>query len=215
MFRFFQLIYFKIRQKFLQGKVIRNSEVDKSATIQSGSQFVNSRMGRHSYAAYDCLICDCEIGNFCSIAQGVVIGAAEHPIERVSTSPAFEGITNSSPRARFADFPAPEAKRTIIGSDVWIGANAIIKGGVKIGHGAVIGAGAVVTKDVAPYAIAVGCPAKFIRYRFDESIRHRLLLSKWWELPDHSIKTMADKISSPADFLEALQLNGFIPAIEA
>ena len=71
---------------------------------------------------------------------------------------------------------------TEIGSDVWIGTKSVIRGGVKVGHGAVIGASSVVTKDVRPYAIVAGSPAKEIRLRFDETTITRLLNSKWWQL---------------------------------
>lgn len=197
-------IWFKIRQKFLQGRIIRNSHVDSTATIQSGCQFINSSIGRHSYAAYDCLIINCSIGSFCSIAPGVVIGAAQHPLNRVSTSPAFENVANSSPKARFANFPVPECKRTIIDSDVWIGQNAIIKDGVKIGIGAVIGSGAVVTKDIEPYAIVGGCPAQIIRYRFCHEIILGLMKSEWWLMPDDKLKCFAKYFDSPEKFISAI-----------
>lgn len=188
----------------MQGKAIRNSLVDKSSKIQSGSQFINSTMGRHSYAAYNCQISDCAIGNFCSIAHEVVIGSAQHPINWASSSPAFEGVKNSSPKKRFAHFPPPESLRTTIGSDVWIGQRAIIKGGVKIGHGAIVGSGAVVTKDVEPYAIVGGCPAKLIRYRFDEDTRNLLLQSEWWNLKDEEIEKFAMKIQNPSIFAKEI-----------
>lgn len=203
MLRFFALLYFKFRQKFLQGKVIKNSKIDKSATIQSGTQIIDSQMGRHSYAAYDCLIVNCSIGSFCSIAPNVTIGAAEHPMEWASTSPAFEGVRNSSPRKRFAHFPIPQSKRTVIGSDVWIGQDCIIKAGVEVGHGAVIGAGAVVTKDVEPYAVVGGCPAKIIKYRFDNSVKDALLSSEWWNLSDEQVSAIATKVMQPLEFAMA------------
>ena len=74
-----------------------------------------------------------------------------------------------------------ESKHTYIDHDVWIGSYVGIIGGVHIGTGAVIGAGSIVTKDVPPYAVVAGCPARIIRYRFDEEKRKRLLESKWWE----------------------------------
>lgn len=200
MLQFLSFLFYKIRQKFLQGKAIRNSVVDPSSRIQSGCQFINSKIGRHSYTAYNCQISDCEIGNFCSIAPEVLIGAAQHPINWASSSPAFEGVKNSSPKKRFAHFPPPESLRTAIGSDVWIGQRATIKGGVKIGHGAIIGAGAVVTKDVEPYAIVGGCPARLIRYRFDEDTRNLLLQSEWWNLKDEEIEKFAMKIQDPSEF---------------
>jgi len=92
----------------------------------------------------------------------------------------------------------------VLGNDVWIGANTLIMGGIKVGDGAIIGAGAVVTKDIPAYAIAVGCPAKVIRYRFDEPTIGRLLALQWWNKPDQEIRNLARLISpeGPIDSLE-------------
>lgn len=79
-------------------------------------------------------------------------------------------------------------KKVIIGNDVWIGSHALILGGVKIGDGAVIGAGAVVTKDVPPYAVVGGVPARIIKYRFSQEIIDKLLEIKWWNLPENILK---------------------------
>ena len=79
------------------------------------------------------------------------------------------------------DLPFEEYKQIRIGSDVWIGARAIILDGIQIGHGAVIAAGAVVTKDVPPYAVVAGVPASIIKYRFKPEIQANLLRTKWWE----------------------------------
>lgn len=201
-FRRLSFLWFKVRQKFLQGKVVRGSHIDPSSTVQSGSQFVNSTMGRHSYCAYDCLILNCSIGNFCSLAPEVVIGVAQHPLDWASTSPAFEGVRNSSPRKRFSLFPLDPPLHTTIGADVWIGQRAIIKGGVTIGHGAVIGAGAVVTKDVPPYAIVGGCPARVLRFRFDSETIDALLRSEWWTLSDSEITMIAQDVRTPMLFAE-------------
>ena len=114
-------------KKYLRGKAIKKSKIDRSAVICSGSQVINSSIGRYSNCGYDCQILECTIGNFCSIAADVIIGSDEHPMHWVSMSPVFENVKNSGSAKRFSKLPLPVAKRTIIGNDVWIGYGAIIK----------------------------------------------------------------------------------------
>lgn len=198
-------LYSKLFKKYMRGKSITNSNIDGTAVIFSGCQVMNSTMGQYSYCGYDCVILNCDIGSFCSIAANVAIGSAEHPLNWVSMSPVFENVKHSGPPRRFARLPLPENKRTVIGNDVWIGYGAIIKAGVSIGTGAVIGSGAVVTKDIEPYAIVAGCPAKLIRYRFDKSLCERLLDSEWWNLPEKDLDALGETMQNPETFLEALK----------
>ena len=148
---------------------------------------------------------NCEIGQFCSISDDVIIGGAEHPIDWVSTSPVFQNVRHSGPRRKFAEFDFEGIKRTIIGNDVWIGKRAIIKAGIRIGDGAVIGSGSVVTKDVPPFAIVGGVPAKIIKYRFDEDTIKDILQSEWWNLPDEIIEQYAHLIKDPIVFTKSLK----------
>ena len=134
-------------------------------------------IGSYNYIGNYTMTLNAEIGSYCSIASGVKIGQSDHDLKCVSTSTHIYG-----PKHGITDYNDCE-KRTAIGNDVWIAANAVIKQGVTIGTGAVVGAGAVVTKDVPPYAIVGGVPAKLIRYRFGEQDVNMLLESKWWELP--------------------------------
>ena len=92
-----------------------------------------------------------------------------------------------------------------IGHDVWIGYGAIIMDGVTVGTGAIVGAAAVVTKDVPPYAIVAGVPARIIRYRFDENTIKRLLESRWWDFPEDFIATKLkfDDVEQCLDVLES------------
>ena len=127
------------------------------------------------------------IGRYCSIAAGVWIAPDEHPIERLttnsltySTGGCFTWAKDLLGRNFSAAKPSPCSRSVEIGNDVWIGHGAFIKGGVKIGDGAVVAAHAVVVKDVPPYAIVGGVPAKVIRYRFDEATIKELLELKWW-----------------------------------
>lgn len=198
-------LYGKFFKKIIRGKCVINSDIHKTAKINSGATIVNSKIGRYSYTCYDDEIVNCEIGQFCSISDEVVIGGAEHPMEWVSTSPVFQNIKHSGPKRKFAEFDFEGIKRTIIGNDVWIGKRAIIKAGVRIGDGAVIGSGSVVTKDVPPYAIVGGVPAKIISYRFDEDIIKDLLKSEWWNLTDEVVEKYAHLIKEPGAFTNALK----------
>lgn len=187
--------------KKLKGAAIKNSVIDKTSKIEAGSQIINVNMGKYSFCGYDCKILDCNIGAFCSIADNVVIGGAQHPITWASTSPVFyEG--RDSVRKKFSSFPRNDESITEIGNDVWIGDHVLIKGGVSIGNGAVIGMGSVVTKDVAPYEIVGGAPAKHIKYRFNKQIVDKMQSTKWWDMDDESLEKAAKDIRNPELFLE-------------
>lgn len=140
-------------------------------------------MGEHSYCFAKDIMRGTVIGKYCSIAQGVVIHPAEHDVYTVSTSPNVPGHLYSETHC-FSD-------GAIIGNDVWIGRNAIILQSCKtIGDGAIVAAGAVVTKDVPPYAIVGGVPAKVIKYRFSPAVIKKLLATKWWNLPDSELEKL-------------------------
>lgn len=173
-------LYGKFFKKFLRGKCVVNSKIDKTASVASGCNISNSTLGRYSYLSYDCEVMNCEIGAFCSISDHVFIGGAEHPKTFVSTSPVFLNVVHSGPTKRFARFILPQSKRTFIGNDVWIGHGVTIKQGVKIGNGAIVGSGAVVTKDVPDYAIVGGVPATIISFRFSDEVIEKLLKCEWW-----------------------------------
>lgn len=137
-------------------------------------------LGHASYSNSDLARVRC--GNYCSIGEDVVFAPSSHPLNRLTTHPeTYLDITWPHEHAAIRRAPYANVWGSVdIGHDVWIGSRAVIMGGVTIGTGAVIAANAVVTKDVPPYAIVGGVPAKVIKYRFEEATRERLLASEWW-----------------------------------
>lgn len=198
------IMYFwsKLLRK-IRGSSIRNSFIHRKSKVESGTLFLNSFMDKYSFCGYDCIIINTKIGKFCSIANCVKVGQAEHPYNWVSTSPVFyKGRDSIS--TKFSTFERPVDKETIIGNDVWIGENCIIKQGVKVGHGSIIGMGSIVTKDVEPYSIVGGNPAKIIRMRFEQEKIDELLISEWWNLSDSSINEKAVNIQDIDKFIRSL-----------
>ncbi len=162
-----------------------------------------SYVGAYTYIQSDCQIDGASIGRFCSIAQGVVMSPGEHPTDWLSSHPfvtdpndVAAGLSLYDPS--YKDWLGPKTwcfgggERTIVGNDVWIGQRAIIRQGVRIGDGAIIASGAVVVKDVEPYAIVGGVPAKIIRYRFEKNVRAALGQLAWWNYDLSSLTTMID-----------------------
>lgn len=124
-----------------------------------------------------------EIGNFCSIARDVSVHGFGHDPSRISTHYIGRNVLGCPIREETVS-----AGPVRIGHDVWIGAGVHIVSGVDIGTGAIIGAGSVVTRDIPPYAIAVGVPAKPVRFRFDEETIAALLASEWWSWSHEEIR---------------------------
>ncbi|WP_376709744.1 DapH/DapD/GlmU-related protein [Pseudochrobactrum lubricantis] len=164
--------------------------------VQIGNFTYLERNGEGIYA---------EIGHFCSIASNVRINALEHPMQRLTmhkmTYRPNEYFRNIGVDM---DYRAHRSSRRVtIGNDVWIGHGAVILPGVSIGTGAVIGANAVVSKDVPPYMIVAGVPAKILRPRFDEKTVECLLQSAWWDWPVEMIyKALPD--------IQTMEINAFL-----
>lgn len=163
--------------------IIQDSFIDKTAAISSGVKFYRSSINKYSYIGRNSFIIDTEIGKFCSIGPGCNIGGTGHPINWVSTSSVFHKWDNIL-RKNFSRHEYSIFNKTVIGNDVWIATNAMVKSGVRISDGAIIGMGAVVTKDVGPYEIWAGNPAKCIKKRFDDEKIDKLLSVKWWEFDE-------------------------------
>jgi len=180
---------------------IRNSSIHKTSKIEGGSQVVGSVFDRHSYCGYDCTFLNVSVGSFCSISDGVVVGGSNHPMHFVSTSPVFLSHRDSV-KTKFSKFDYLDLPRTRIGNDVWLGHSVRVRAGVNIGHGAVVAMGSVVTKDVAPYSVVGGNPARVLRMRFSEEVIEALLATEWWNLPDEELGRWAKYFDDPEKFLK-------------
>lgn len=196
-------------------KVGKKVTLDSRSTFEGknkigyATSFLNSRLGYGSYVATNSFIKDTMIGKYTCIAGEVVTVQGNHPINYVSLHPAFYSTAQKNlcyiRNDKFPDFKYLDITKkisVIIGNDVWIGARATILEGVKIGDGAVVAAGAVVTKDVPPYAVVGGVPAKIIKYRFTEEEIEKLLEIKWWKKNESWLKEHAEEFSDIKKFLE-------------
>ena len=165
------------------------SKLSPSAVVYRGVKIKYASVADYTYISNNTDVENATIGKFCSIADHCRIGLANHTLDLLSTSPVFT-LANNAAKTKWVEsnVDTKSSKKVIIGNDVWIGSHALILGGVKIGDGAVIGAGAVVTKDVPPYAVVGGVPARIIKYRFSQEIIDKLLEIKWWNLPENILK---------------------------
>ena len=182
--------------------VLQEAIVDKTAAICSGVRFYRGKLGKYSYIGNNSFVSDTDIGSFTSISTDCYIGGTSHPTDWVSTSPVFHKWENIM-KKNFARTEFEIFKRTTIGNDVWIGNRVMIKAGVKIADGAVIGMGSIVTKDIGPYEIWAGNPARLIRKRFDDETIDAFEKMKWWEWNDNKIEEYADKFTVPSELIEA------------
>lgn len=175
---------------------IEKSIIGYGCKIERYNLFRNSFIDNYSYINEFGMVFNAKIGKFCSIAWGTTIGAAEHPYTGITTSlldyQPFNKRYNLVDLDNERTFEDREDAYTIIGNDVWLGCNVVIKRGVNIGNGAIIGSGSVVTKDIPPYGIAVGNPARIIKYRFEQNIIDKLLNMEWWNWDKDKIKRTID-----------------------
>ncbi len=175
--------------------------------VGQGARIVNSTFEDYAYCDRLADIANTTLGKFANVAAMTRIGPTDHPMDHASLhhflyrSGTYWADASDDP----AFFAHRASRRTVIGSDTWIGHGAIVKPDVTIGAGAVVAAGAVVTRDVAPYMIVAGVPATPLRARFAAPIADRLLALAWWDWPHDRLRTALD------DF-RALKAEAFLEA---
>lgn len=160
---------------------IKGSNINVSPHTMVDSQ---SCIGSYTYIGSYCTVTKSTIGKYCSVGNNVSIGIGEHDLSKISTSSYFYASA----------YDLLTSKECIIGNDVWVGVDSIIRRGVKIGNGVIIGANSFVNKDIPDYAIVVGSPAKIIKYRFKPEQISIIINSKWWEFELEEAKKILEKL---------------------
>jgi acetyltransferase-like isoleucine patch superfamily enzyme len=173
---------------YISAIVFNNSSQDIQTKLYPPYRVNNSDVGNYTYISHNAKIQNTTIGKFCSIGPNLISGWGVHPTNGISTHPMFYSTLKQNGITLSKENKIEEIKRITIGNDVFIGMNVIILDGVNIGDGAVIGAGSVVSKDIPPYAIAVGCPIEIKSYRFDEDTIGKLAETKWWDFSLDELK---------------------------
>lgn len=173
-----------------------NTIFENKTQILAFVKLMNVKVGNYTRIGYNCNIANSEIGKFSDIARNCNIGLGQHPTNYLSTRKFFYSKDKLCTKW-YNKIDFEESKLVVIGNDVWIGLNSIIKDGITIGDGAIIASGSIVTKDVPPYAIVGGNPAKIIKYRFNEETIKRLLEIEWWNLRDNDITNIVELFGIP------------------
>jgi acetyltransferase-like isoleucine patch superfamily enzyme len=177
--------------------IVIDSEISNFISINRRNYILRSRIGSFTYTGIGTSIRSAQVGKFCSLAWDISIGGGNHDFDKVTTSPLWRfhklsgelGKVKGELEKRYDIFG-----ETTIGNDVWIASNVIVLRHVHIGDGAIIGAGAIVTKDVPPYTVVAGVPAKQMKKRFPDHIIEAMLEIKWWDWPVDVIKANIELI---------------------
>ena len=194
-------------------KINFNTYFEGNCYIYKNVNVQDSHIGYGTYIAFNSHMPATKIGRFCSIGENVRTGIGNHPLNGwVTTHPAFFSTQKQAgfsftekvlfhDEHKFTD----ETKKYVveIGNDVWIGNNVCILDGIKVGDGAVIALGSIVTKDVEPYTVVAGIPAKPVKKRFSEEQIEKLMKIKWWNWDIDKIKSQAHLFNNIDNFLDS------------
>lgn len=190
----------------------RNCIVEGNNRFSTNTKLYSCKIGKGTYFNINTILYHVIIGKYCSIGSNVQVINGRHPTSLfVTTHPAFFSTASQAGftyvnKNKFEEYLFIKDNYTVeIGNDVWIGTDARIMGGIKIGDGAIVAAGAVVTKDVPPYSIVGGVPARIIRYRFTDKQIDMLLKFKWWEKNDSWINEHADEFDNIDKFIRLIE----------
>ena len=178
-------LYYFYRVLFRQPYyLLRKNRISLTCRIKPGAFFHKCLIGRYCYIGARCVLSNVQMGNYCSLAPGVQIGGMEHSWWWGSTS------------TRLSNKNIYDVK-VFIEDDVWIGANAVIRKGVRVGRGAVIGACSLVLTDAPPYSIMIGIPARISRKRFPDSVIEQIEKTEFWRYPPKAAKQLLARIDYP------------------
>jgi len=187
--------------------VLRKCYFEGRNAVGDNTYLSGTSLGYGSFVGFGCEFSNCIIGRYCSIGSNIRVVSATHPVNGfISTHPAFFSDTYWFHYVKSSKFKEhlnnSEGYECSIGNDVWIGDNVLIRGGCKIGDGAIIAMGSVILHDVEPYSIVAGVPAKEIRKRVDDDTITPLEQIKWWNKPVSWIESHADEFADIAAFVE-------------
>ena len=193
--------------KFYSGVDVTNTNFEGFNVLFNDVVISSSSLGAHTYVQKKSTIFNAQIGRFCSIATQVSIAPGIHKTDGVSCHTSFYQKSTPLLKVYSNENSFRTFSKVVIGNDVWIGERAIIMDGVNIGHGAIVAAGAVVTKDVAPYAVVGGVPAQLIKFRFSDKVIEDLLKSEWWNFSDKWFHKHFKKMQNVSTFLKQINTN--------